>query len=214
MEQGTIEIVVRFFVLTVSLTVHEFSHAWSANRLGDDTAARMGRMSLNPLVHLDPVGSLLILTGMPLGWAKPVPVDFLRLRDPRRGGALVALAGPASNFLMGILFSAVFLAMSYQAGGTGWFQLLNYFIQINFSLAIFNLLPLYPLDGSKVLPMFLPRHAAERYEETIGKFGFWPLLLLFLLELPGFRGPLHLWFDLWNPVLRPVLRVFGVPSFW
>src|ERR1700693_380637 len=107
MDRELVELLVRFFVLTVSMTIHEFPHAYAAYRFGDDTAARAGRLTLNPLAHLDPVGSLLILTGMPLGWAKPVPVDFLRLRDPRRGGALVALAGPASNFLLGIIFSAV-----------------------------------------------------------------------------------------------------------
>ncbi len=214
MDQGTADLIVRFFVLTVSLTIHEFSHAWAAYRLGDDTAARMGRMSLNPLVHLDPIGSLLILTGMPLGWAKPVPVDMMRLRDPRRGGSLVALAGPASNFLLGIFFSAVFLVFSYQNVGMGTFKLLSFFIQINFALAIFNLLPLYPLDGSKVLPLFLSRSAGDRYEAFMAKLGFWPLLILFLPVMLGFSSPLNLWFSLWNPILRPILHVFGVPSFW
>jgi Zn-dependent protease len=214
MEQGTLDIIVRFFVLTVSLTIHEFSHAWAAYRLGDDTAARAGRMSLNPLVHLDPIGSLLILTGMPLGWAKPVPVDVFRLRDPRRGGSLVALAGPASNFLLAILFCAVFLVLSYQDISPGTFRLLTFFIQINFALAIFNLLPLYPLDGSKVLPLFLPREMGDRYEAFMGRLGFWPLLILFLPAVLGFSGPLNFWFSLWNPILRPILRLFGVPDFW
>jgi Zn-dependent protease len=214
MDREIIELLVRFFVLTVSLTIHEFSHAWSAYRLGDDTAARMGRLSLNPLVHLDPVGSLMIVTGMPLGWAKPVPVDYFRLRDPRRDGALVAFAGPASNLVLGTFFCAIFFAISYQTVGTAWFQLLLVFIHINFALAIFNLLPLYPLDGSKVLPLFLSRRAADRYEQIIERFGFWPLMLLFLFEFTGARGPLRLWFDLWGPVIRPIFRVFGVPAFW
>ena len=214
MEQTTIDLIVRFFVLTVSLTVHEFSHAWSAYRFGDDTAARMGRMSLNPLVHLDPIGSLLILFGMPIGWAKPVPVDVYRLRDPRRHGSLVALAGPASNFVIAIVCCAIFAFMSRQALSMGSFQLLVWFIQINFGLAIFNLLPLYPLDGSKVLPLLLTRQAADRYEETMNRLGFWPLLILFLPAVMGFQGPLMLWFDLWRPVLRPILNVFGVPALW
>lgn len=214
MEQGTLDLIVRFFVLTVSLSIHEFAHAWSAFRLGDDTAARMGRMTINPLVHLDPIGSLLILTGMPVGWAKPVPVDISRLRDPRRGGSLVALAGPASNILLGILCCVGFFIMSRQSVGAGSFQLLSYFIQINFGLAIFNLLPLYPLDGSKVLPLFLTRNAADRYDQTMQRLGFWPLLVLFLPALFGFQGPLNIWFSLWNPILRPVLHVFGVPPLW
>jgi len=214
MEQGTLDLIVRFFVLTVSLTIHEFSHAWAAYRLGDDTAARAGRMSLNPLVHLDPIGSLLILTGMPLGWAKPVPVDVFRLRDPRRGGALVALAGPASNFILGIVFCAVFLILSFQDVSAGSFRLLSFFIQINFALAIFNLLPLYPLDGSKVLPLFLSRDMGDRYEAFMGRLGFWPLLILFLPAVLGFSGPLNFWFTLWNPILRPILHLFGVPAFW
>jgi len=214
MDREIVELLVRFFVLTVSLTIHEFSHAYSAYHFGDDTAARAGRLSLNPLVHLDPVGSLLILTGMPLGWAKPVPVDYFQLRNPKRDGSLVALAGPLSNFVLGTCFCAVFFFMSYRAFGTGWFQLLILFIHINFSLAVFNLIPLYPLDGSKVLPLFLPKHMADRYEETIARFGMWPLLLLFLVEMPGIRGPIHWWFEIWNPLLSPIFRVFGVPSFW
>jgi Zn-dependent protease len=209
MDKEITELVVRFFVLTVSLTIHEFSHAWSAYRFGDDTAARAGRLSLNPLVHMDPIGSLLILTGMPIGWAKPVPVDTFRMRDPKRDGALVALAGPVSNLILGTVFCAVFYFMSYRAFGTGWFQLLILFIHINFSLAIFNLLPLYPLDGSKVLPLLLPKAAAMRYVQTLERLGFWPLLLLFLL-----REPLRWWFELWNPLLQPIFHVFGVPSFW
>jgi Zn-dependent protease len=215
MDREIVDLIVRFFVLTVSLSVHEFAHAWSAYRLGDDTAARMGRMTLNPLSHMDPVGSLMILAGMPLGWAKPVPVDVSRLRNPMRHGSWVAFAGPLSNILLGFLCAGIFWAASFQAVGTGWFMLLLYFIQINFALAIFNLLPLPPLDGSRVVPLFLSRKAAERYEAFIARVGFWPLLVLFLLELaPGFRGPLHAWFGLWSPLFNPTLNYLGIPSIW
>ena len=193
MERDTIEIIVRFFVLTVSLTIHEFAHAWSAFRLGDDTAASMGRMTLNPLAHLDPVGSLLILTGMPLGWAKPVPVNYARLHDPRRSGSLVAFAGPASNLLLGIICAAVFKVMSYQAVGTGWFQLLIYFIQINFGLAVFNLLPLPPLDGAAVLGAVVP----EPYAKSVRQFSGNPMastlgLLVAWQLFPQLTGPIFL----------------------
>ncbi len=212
MQQDTVDIIVRFFVLTVSLSIHEFSHAWAAFRLGDDTAARMGRMTINPLVHLDIVGSMMILFGMPLGWAKPVPVDIMRLRDPRRDGSLVALAGPVSNIILGVLFCAAFSFLGFR--GFGWYRLLTFFIQVNFGLAIFNLIPLYPLDGSKVLPLFLSRRAADRYDEMITKWGIWPLGILFLPAILGFKGPLNLWFALWGPVLRPLLNLFGVPALW
>ena len=212
MQQDTVDMIVRFFVLTVSLSIHEFSHAWAAYRLGDDTAARMGRMTINPLVHLDIVGSMMILFGMPLGWAKPVPVNVMRLRDPKRDGSLVALAGPASNIILGILFCVVFFFLGFR--GFGWYRLLTFFIQVNFGLAIFNLIPLYPLDGSKVLPLFLSRKAAESYEEMMGKLGFWPLLVLFLPPLLGLPGPLNWWFQLWNPILRPLLALFGIPNLW
>jgi Zn-dependent protease len=215
MDPDITDLIVRFFVLIVSLSVHEFAHAWSAYRLGDDTAARMGRMTLNPISHMDPIGSLMILAGMPLGWAKPVPVNPDRLRNPLRHGSLVALAGPLSNVALGFVFAAIYWVASFQAVGTGWFLLLLYFIHINFALAIFNLLPLPPLDGARVVPLLLPRNAAQRYEQIIAKVGFWPLIVLFLLELPpGFRGPLHLWFQMWSPLFQPVLSYLGIPAFW
>lgn len=215
MDRDIVDLIVRFFVLTVSLSVHEFAHAWSAFRLGDDTAARRGRMTLNPLSHMDVVGSLMILAGMPFGWAKPVPVDVGRLRNPMRHGSWVAFAGPLSNIFLGFLCAGIFWVASYQAVGTGWFLLLVYFIHINFALAVFNLLPLPPLDGARVVPLLLPRATAERYEEVVNRMGFWPLIVLFLLEIPlGSHGPLHLWFNLWSPLFRPTLNYLGVPGFW
>ncbi len=215
MDREIVDLIVRFFVLIVSLSVHEFAHAWSAFRLGDDTAARRGRMTLNPISHMDPIGSLMILAGMPLGWAKPVPVDTSRLRNPMRHGSWVAFAGPLSNILLGFFCAGIFWVASFQAVGTGWFLLLLYFIHINFALAIFNLLPLPPLDGARVVSLVLPRKAAERYEEILNKVGFWPLIVLFLLELPPqFKGPLHLWFELWSPLFQPTLNYLGIPAFW
>ncbi len=214
MDTQILELVVRFFVLTVSLTIHEASHAGSAYYLGDDTSARMGRLSLNPLVHMDPLGSLMILMGMPIGWAKPVPVNPFRFKDMRRDMALVSFAGPASNLVLGALFCFIFFATNTVIMGTSWVQIILLFVHMNFALAVFNLLPLYPLDGSKVLPLLLPGKLASRYEEAIARFSYWPLMILVLMESFTSRGPLRLWFELWGPVLSPIYRIFGVPSYW
>jgi Zn-dependent protease len=208
------ELLLRFFVLTISLSVHEAAHAWAAFRLGDDTAARMGRLTLNPLVHMDPVGSLMILTGMPLGWAKPVPVNPSRVRSPRFGLPFIAFAGPLSNIILGIIAAIVYGIMLRQGISRGLNLFLSFFIFMNFGLAIFNLLPLAPLDGSKVVSLFLPPRLAFRYDAFIDRVGFWPLLILFLMEmLPG-AGPLSLWFGFWMPLLQPVLGIFGDPRYW
>ena len=208
-------LLLHFFVITVSLSFHEFAHAWAAYRFGDDTAARMGRLTLNPLAHMDMLGSLMILAGAPLGWAKPVPVDIGRLRNPRGDGAWISFAGPASNILLAFLFAAVYaVAMLYDAG-SGWQTLLEAFILVNFSLAVFNLLPLPPLDGAHILPSVLPRRAADRVEAFIARVGVWPLILLFALEMiPGFTGPLGWWFKLWMPLFRPVLNLLGLWGYW
>jgi Zn-dependent protease len=206
------DLLLRFFVLTVSLSFHEAAHAWAAFRLGDDTAEKSGRLSLNPLVHMDPLGSLMILSGMPLGWAKPVPVNPDNLRNPRTDMPLVSFAGPLSNLILGVVACAVFFLVGYQVAPTGWFRMLQYFIQINFALAIFNLLPIYPLDGSKIITAFMSDATARRYEEKILQMGVFPLILLVTLEfLPTGRGPLELWFLLWKPLIRPIFSIFSVP---
>ncbi len=166
---STGEILARIIFLFISAPIHEWAHAWSAYQLGDDTASLQGRMSLNPLVHLDPIGSILILlTGF--GWAKPVPVSPYRMRtSPRTGMAISALAGPASNFLLAMLCAIPFRLGLLDAGSI-WqsesvFQpaaLLWELAAINVSLGLFNLLPLYPLDGEKVLAGLLPREWGDR----------------------------------------------------
>lgn len=206
------DLLLRFFVLAVSLSIHEASHAWAAFRLGDDTAEKMGRLSLNPLVHLDPLGSLMILSGMPLGWAKPVPVNPLNLRNPRKDMPLVSFAGPFSNFILGVAACMVYAWVGESVIATGWFRMLHYFIQINFALAIFNLLPVFPLDGSKIISAFMSDAVAYRYEEKMVQFGIFPLILLMALEfLPGGLGPLGLWFRFWQPLISPIFALFSVP---
>jgi Zn-dependent protease len=208
-------LLLHFFVITVSLSFHEFAHAWAAYRFGDDTAARMGRLTLNPLAHMDMLGSLMILAGAPLGWAKPVPVDASRLRNPRGDGAWISFAGPASNIVLAFVFAALYMGAMLYGAGAGWQSLLETFILVNFLLAIFNLLPLPPLDGARILPSVLPRRAADRAEALIDRVGVWPLLVLLALEMiPGFTGPLGWWFKLWMPLFRPLLNLLGLWGYW
>ncbi|MBT9160485.1 MAG: hypothetical protein DDT26_01772 [Dehalococcoidia bacterium] len=178
--------------LLVVLTFHEFSHAWIANRLGDDTAKMMGRISLNPLTHLDRMGTIMILL-VGFGWGKPVPVNPYRLRgDPRSGMAIVAAAGPLSNLLMAGVFSILFrlellsLHLLFDFSFSGIFTTLIFFIiRLNLLLAIFNLLPIPPLDGFKIAVGILPRKWAISLAET-ERYG--PMLLLIVIVLLFFTG--------------------------
>jgi Zn-dependent protease len=189
------EIIVTFVVLIASLTFHEAAHAWTANRLGDPTARLLGRLSLNPAVHVDPIGTLLfpliaMVTGAPLiGWAKPVPVDMRNLRDPKRDFAIVALAGPVSNLVLAIAGIAVMLA-AFGMGGTALRDGdvlalgLFYFIRLNVLLAVFNMIPIPPLDGGNVLIGILPAPMAA-VVERLRDYGF---VLLYLLLFAGVLG--------------------------
>ena len=148
-------------VLIASLSFHEAAHAWAADRLGDPTARLMGRLSLNPLVHIDPIGTVLfplvaIATGVPLiGWAKPVPVNVRNLASPRRDFALVAAAGPASNLVLAAGGAAVFTVLRGGDLGTVAYTV-AFFVMMNVLLAVFNLIPVPPLDGGNILLGILP----------------------------------------------------------
>ena len=139
-----------------ALSFHEFAHAWMASKCGDNTAARKGRLTLNPMAHLDIMGSMMILF-VGFGWAKPVPVDPRNLKDPRKDMMKVAAAGPISNLLLAMLAGMVWRLL----GGTGLLSnsifpvLIFYFTQINIALAVFNLIPVAPLDGSQIFSGYL-----------------------------------------------------------
>jgi Zn-dependent protease len=179
--------VLNLIVLLLSLTFHEFFHAFSAWRLGDDTAARMGRLTLNPIPHIDPIGTLLLpLLNAPIGWAKPVPVDPSRFRrgvNTATGDILVSAAGPLSNLLLGLIGAIVLGALARfapeaVARGTGVSEFLQRLMIVNAGLAIFNLLPIPPLDGSHVAGSLMPyrwRPAWERFARLA------PFLLLALI---------------------------------
>jgi Zn-dependent protease len=159
--------------LVLSLTVHEFAHAWSASRLGDDTAARLGRLTLNPLAHIDPIGTLLLpLLGVPFGWARPVPVNPARFRRGIRmstGMMITAAAGPLANVVLAVLCTVGYglllrFASAAAMPGSGVRELLLITIQLNISLAIFNLIPVPPLDGSRVVDGLMPLRLRPAWE--------------------------------------------------
>ncbi len=177
--------------LVLSLSVHEFAHAWSAYRLGDDTASRAGRLTLNPLAHIDPIGTLLLpLLGVPFGWARPVPVDPARFRRGLKMGtgmAITAAAGPISNLLLAVA-GAVAWALLFRfwpelmLSGLGIRPLLEVVIFLNVNLALFNLLPVPPLDGSRIADAFVPRSLRPAWERVMA---FSPFLLLAVFFFAG-----------------------------
>ncbi len=178
----------RLLILVIALSFHEFAHAWVANKLGDDTPRFNGRLTLNPLAHLDPLGSLmLIFTGF--GWAKPVPVNpyALRRRTPA-GMMLVSAAGPASNLLLAFLAALPFQMGLLQGGlaAASWTDVfLREFIIINLLLFFFNLIPVFPLDGEKVAEYFLPPSGQDMLLRMRPYGPFILLGLLFLLPMVG-----------------------------
>ena len=200
-----LQLLIAFVILISSLTFHEAAHAWTANKLGDPTARALGRLSLNPAVHVDVIGTIVfpliaMLTGFPLiGWAKPVPVDMRNLQHPRRDFAVVAAAGPISNLILAAVGAAVFTIWSADAS-TETRELiasaLLRFVLLNVLLAVFNLLPVPPLDGGNILAGIVPESLAA----AIDKLRPWGFLLLYALMLSGLLAQIIF------PVQRAVLE--------
>ena len=180
-------ILIGFAIVIVALTIHEAAHAWTADRLGDPTARLLGRVSLNPLVHIDPIGTILlpllaIFSGLPiLGWAKPVPVNISRLRHHRRDFMIVAAAGPISNLLQAFVIAGVFRTLYDPSASDLLPAILKDAVTTNLVLAFFNLIPIPPLDGGNVLAGLVPESAA-RVIDQVRQFGF---IALYALMLSG-----------------------------
>jgi Zn-dependent protease len=214
--------VIQFVVLLLSLSVHESAHAWTADTLGDPTARYLGRVSLNPMVHADPFGTILfpiigLFSGLMFGWAKPVPVNLARLKNPTRDHMLVAAAGPASNFMIaGLLFIVLMILKSVSSQGAfvlhqvaAWdlsggnpvlvplTAIAYHGIIINLVLGVFNLIPVAPLDGAAVLSAFLPRSLASVFDE-MQNYGFVLLIVLLVSGVPAM---------LYTPVISFVLSI-------
>jgi Zn-dependent protease len=188
------EIVLSIPVLLLAFCVHEFMHAWVALRLGDDTAYRQGRVTLDPRAHIDPIGSILFplisrITGGPLiGWARPTPTDPRNFRHYQRDDILVSLAGVFGNFVLALLFALLHLAVVLVERGTGVTavlgtadRLFRIGVELNVILVVFNLMPVPPLDGSRVVYHFLPTSLARAYRQ-LTPYG---MIILYVLLLSG-----------------------------
>ncbi len=179
-------------ILVFSAILHEVAHGWVADRLGDPTARLLGRLTLNPIPHIDPVMSILlplvlIFSGSPIifGAAKPVPVDPFNLRDGRKDMAIVSLAGPVANFLIAALAALVLRFGGSLIADPFFLDIIFRIVQLNLLLGIFNLLPIPPLDGSKVFSLLLPEDTARSYL-SIGAYGMFILFFLLMFPIGGF----------------------------
>lgn len=205
--------------LVVAITIHEYAHAYAAERLGDPTPRLMGRLTLNPLAHLDPLGTLMLLIAR-FGWGKPVQFDAFNLRNPRRDSAIISIAGPASNIILAIICSVIlqilfnfrfplisqpFIGLpALPAGGLDYWiiGLLQPIIILNVILAIFNLVPIHPLDGFKIVEGILPEEYARQWKE-LEPYG---MIFLIVMIFPIFSSvsPIH---TLISPIINVILSI-------
>ena len=189
--------------LLVAITIHEYAHAWAADRLGDPTPRLQGRLTLNPLAHLDPIGTIMLLL-VKIGWGKPVQFDPYNLQNPKRDTALISLAGPFSNLALATLLSLVLRLVSSPFSALHFLSfLIPPFIFLNLVLAIFNLIPIHPLDGGKILIGLLPHKDAYQVDRFLNQYGM--LILLFLL-LPVWNGSSPILFII-TPIINFLLSI-------
>lgn len=192
-KEGLITFLYTLPALVLSLSIHEYAHAWVAYKLGDISQKIRGRLTLNPLAHIDPIGFIAIML-IGVGWGKPVTVDDRNFKDSRKGMMLTALAGPASNLLLAILvtiilkllmvFGVLNTMVNSNVGGIT-LNMLLYVIQFNIVFGIFNLIPLPPLDGSKVLAYFLPQRA-RGFMYTLERYSFFIILIIYFTNLTSY----------------------------
>ena len=186
--------------ILTAITLHEAAHAYAAKYFGDSTAYALGRMSLNPIKHIDPVGSIIVplitsLAGFTFGWAKPVPYNPYNLKNKRQGEFLIALAGPLSNIVIALIFGLI-IRFVEQGVMTLFIQIASYIVLINIVLAVFNLIPIPPLDGSKLLFAFLP----QQYGKTrLFLERYAPILIIVVI--------FFLW-EVISPIIWPIFRAF------
>lgn len=199
-----------FLCLIIAITIHEFFHALAADKLGDPTPRSFGRLSLNPLAHADPFGTFLLplmsaFTGIPtIGWAKPVPIDPFNFQHPKKDEIIVSLAGPLSNLSLTLICSFLvrFFPPLSLAG-----NIFFYLILINVSLFIFNLLPIPPLDGSKVFLNLLSPQSYAKWSETFDHYGIVLLLIFVFLPVSNGRSLINL---IMFPTVNFILKLFGL----
>lgn len=199
-------LIFQVIVLIFSVIIHEISHGLMAYRLGDKTAKEMGRLTLNPIKHIELFGSIilplmLLVLQSPIlfGWAKPVPFNPMNLKDPKKGSGIIGIAGPLSNFAIAVVFSVIlkaFLLIGFSAA-TPLVIFLNIIILVNVVLGVFNLVPIPPLDGSKVLFAFLPK-GTENFQAVYEQYGFFMLIFFILFG-----------FSLITPIILAIYHFLG-----
>lgn len=201
--------------ILLALTFHEYAHAYVANRLGDPTASQLGRLTLNPLVHLDLLGTAMLFI-VHIGWAKPVPVNPFNFKNPKRDLLWVSLAGPGANLLLAFLFGigcrllGIESLYSLEFGIIGLIKfMIGFGLVINIVLAVFNILPIPPLDGSKIIMGMVPQRYEQQLEPLL-RYG--PTILIALIVI-GFVGKINILWRIINPVVKIFTHLFAGTNF-